>query len=145
LSARIKFDLTASRRVQEQAGPEYQTLAEHTSYALAIFQNTARQNIARVIDLEIKVCKDEIAKEFCKGIFALAGAIAINHPQIDVKDTDNLINLVFEKSRSQATNEGPKAAAAAKGSSNDKNRHGRQKKTSRSNKNASNKSNSKSA
>jgi hypothetical protein len=28
----------------------------------------AIQKIARVIDLEIKVCKDKIAKEFCKGV-----------------------------------------------------------------------------
>jgi hypothetical protein len=95
-SARIKFELNATRRVKEQAGAEYQALAEQASYALAIFKNTVKQKVARVVDLEIKVCKDEIANEFCKGVFALAGAFAINHPVIDSVHTNDLINLVFE-------------------------------------------------
>jgi GGDEF domain-containing protein len=50
-----------------------------------------------VVNLEVKVCKNEIAKEFCDRVFALAGALVINHPQIDVSDTRDLIYLVFEK------------------------------------------------
>jgi hypothetical protein len=46
--------------------------------------------------LEIKVCKDEIAKEFCKGVFAIAGAFAINHPLIDAYGCLDLIYMVFE-------------------------------------------------
>jgi hypothetical protein len=96
-SARINFELNASKRVQEQAGAEYQALAEQASYALAIFKNTIKQKIARVVDLEIQVCKDEIAREFCKAVFAIAGAFAINHPHLDVANTRDLIYLVFEK------------------------------------------------
>jgi hypothetical protein len=73
-SARIKFELNASKRVKEQAGAEYQALAKRKSYALAIFQNTVKQNVSRVVNLEIKVCKDKVANEFCKGVLAIAGA-----------------------------------------------------------------------
>jgi hypothetical protein len=59
--------------------------------ALAIFQNMIKQKVARVVDLEIKVCKDEIANEFCKGVFAIAGAFAISHPLIDSASTHGLI------------------------------------------------------
>jgi len=83
--------------LKEQAGPGYQALAKQASYALAIFTNTAKQKVARVVDLEIKVCKEEIAKEFCKATFALTGSFAIFHPNLDVRDTRDLINLVFEK------------------------------------------------
>ena len=95
-SARIKFELNASKRVNEQAGAEYQALAEQTSYALAIFQNTVKQTVSRIVDLEIKVCKDELANEFCKGVFAIAGAFAINHPLIESSGTLELIYLLFE-------------------------------------------------
>jgi hypothetical protein len=78
--ARINFELNARKRVKEQAGAKNQALAKQASCALAIFKSTIKQEIARVIDLEIKVCKDEIANEFCKAVFAIAGAFAINHP-----------------------------------------------------------------
>jgi hypothetical protein len=46
--------------------------------------------------LDIKVCQDKIAKEFCQGVIAFASASAISQPLIDATGTLNLIYLVFE-------------------------------------------------
>jgi hypothetical protein len=42
------------------------------------------------------VCKDKIAKEFCQGVFAIAGAFAINHPLIDASGSLDLIYMVLQ-------------------------------------------------
>jgi hypothetical protein len=59
--ANINFDLSVTKRVKEQAGTEYQAIAKQASYALAVFQNMVKQKVARVVELENKVCKDKIA------------------------------------------------------------------------------------
>jgi hypothetical protein len=96
-SARVKFELNASKRVKEKAGAEYQTLAQRAEIALAVFKERAKAQIVGLVELEIKVCKDDIAVIFCRAVDTLASALAIHHPTVDQAHASDLVYLVFEK------------------------------------------------
>jgi hypothetical protein len=70
--AHIKFELNAAKRVQEKAGVEYQAPALQAKVSLAIFKNQAKNQIVRLIDLEIKVIKSDTGIIFCHAIHTLA-------------------------------------------------------------------------
>jgi hypothetical protein len=96
-SARVKFELNASKRVKEKAGALYEALALQAEIALAIFKEKAKAQIVDLIELEIKVCKDDIAVIFCRAVDTLACALAIHHPTLDRANAADLVYLVFEK------------------------------------------------
>jgi hypothetical protein len=96
-SARIKFELNASKRVKEKAGAEYQALAVQADISLAVFKNQAKNQIVRLVDLEIKVIKNDVSIIFCRAVFTIACALAIHHPTVDQANAPDLVALVFEK------------------------------------------------
>jgi hypothetical protein len=97
VSARIKFDLTASSRVKEHADAEFKTLQEHAESAVTFYQSSIKQELRKLITLELNLAVNELRLLYCRAVFALAGAIAINHPGIAMEKTRDLIIYVFEK------------------------------------------------
>jgi hypothetical protein len=103
-SARIKFELNASKRVKEKAGAEYQALAVQADVSLAVFKHQAKNQIVRLVDLEIKVIKNDVSIIFCRAVFTLACAMAIHHPTVDQANATDLVALVFEKHHDELLN-----------------------------------------
>ena len=96
VSARIKFDLTASSRVKEHADAEFKTLQEHAESAVTFYQSSIKQELNKLVTLELKLAVAELRLLFCRAVFALSGAICINHPGIPMEKTRALIIYVFE-------------------------------------------------
>jgi hypothetical protein len=96
VSARIKFSLTASKRVLEHADAEFKTLQEHTKYAVTFYQSSIKQELLKLVTLELNLVTTALRRHFCTAVFALGGAIAINHPDLLMEKTRDLIIYVFE-------------------------------------------------
>jgi hypothetical protein len=77
-SARTKFQLGASTRVQETLQEELEALQGMPETAVGVYQLTCKDYIKRTIVLKIKAAKFELAKRFCTSIGALGIAYAIH-------------------------------------------------------------------
>jgi hypothetical protein len=55
------------------------------------------QELTKLVDLELKLAKGALNKHFCASVAALGIAMAIQHPDVDMANSKDLIALVFEE------------------------------------------------
>jgi hypothetical protein len=96
-SARFKFQLKASTRVQEQAAAELKTLTDDSDYILEAFKNDLKKRVVKLVDLETKVLIDIMQFDFCIGIGALGTAIALHHFGADNDKARTLVISTLEQ------------------------------------------------
>jgi hypothetical protein len=94
----IKLKLNMSERLKEKAGVEYQALAAiQAKVSLAIFKNQAKNQIMRLINLEIKIIKSDIGIIFYHAIHNLICTLNTHHPTVDQANAIDHVSLMFEK------------------------------------------------
>lgn len=96
ISTRFNFNLSTSTRVLEQANDQYETLSDRCQMDLAVCKDNLKKSISSLVDLEMKVIRDDISKHFCVSIGSLAVACAIATPTIESRFADDLVFLVFD-------------------------------------------------
>jgi hypothetical protein len=96
-SARFKFQLKASTRVQEQAAAELKTLTDDSDYILEIFKNDIKNRVVKLVDLEIKILTDVMQFEMCVAIGALGIATALHHFGADTRKARTLVITTLEQ------------------------------------------------
>jgi hypothetical protein len=96
-SARFKFQLKASTRVQEQAAAELKTLTDDSDYILEIFKNDVKKKVVKLVDLEIKILTDVMQFEMCVAIGALGIATALHHFGPDNHKARSLVVTTLEQ------------------------------------------------
>ena len=96
VSARIKFELTASPRVSELADAQFKALAERTASHLLFYQTEIKIELLKLNDIELILARDALNQLYCKAVGAIGTAIAINHPDVAVHHSKDLVALVFE-------------------------------------------------
>jgi hypothetical protein len=95
-SARVKFKLVATERVQEQAPAALQTLVDDSDYILAAFKADIKKRVIRLVDLEIKVATDALQLNFCYAAGALGVATSIHQFNCDHHKAKHLVITTFE-------------------------------------------------
>jgi hypothetical protein len=96
-SARFKFELKASVRVQEQASAELLTLTDDSKYILEIFKNDVKLRVVKLVNLEIKVLTETMQYDMCVAIGALGMATSLHYFGPDPLKARTLVLTTIEE------------------------------------------------
>jgi hypothetical protein len=97
VSVCIKFKLTTSNSVKEHPNDELTSLSELTDGRMTFYQSSIKQELIKLVQLELKLAKNALNKQYCKSVAALGITMAIHHPDVNMAHSKDLIALVFEE------------------------------------------------
>jgi hypothetical protein len=73
------------------------TLSGLTDGHLTFYQSSIKQELIKLVKLELKLAKIALNKHYCKSAAALGITMSIHHLDIDMAHSKDLIALVFEE------------------------------------------------
>jgi hypothetical protein len=73
------------------------TLSELTDGHLTFFQSSIKQELIKLVELELKLAKNALNTLYCRSVAALGITISINRPDVNMVHSKDLIALLFEE------------------------------------------------
>jgi hypothetical protein len=77
-SARTKFGVTASKRVQEKKANELQKIVDQSNITLVVFTAAAREHVLSTIRLELTCIQEGKRTLLCRAFYGIAGTACCN-------------------------------------------------------------------